>query len=271
MSLNYVSASSLNNSIDRLSDLVSYTVPPVPARTAKTIINNSNLVTSASGGWPGSAPIAGNALYFSGANNRLGLQGATGSWAATSSNSTDGGANGKLNFTNLGQFTIETFLSINGTGGVSQEGWYEAGTGGVAVGAISNRVYCAISGSSYYAEFTTSLTKGTWYHIAITRFNNGSNNIIQCWVNGTQIGTGFAGNQNWTGADPFNGAIAPYIGGGNGGSGFSFNGWMQEYRISNIRRYTANFTPTTVPFQNDANTVLLIHGSSPTTDDNSGF
>ena len=271
MSLTYATASSLNNKVDRMTNLVSYTTPPVPARTAKTIINNNNNVTSVSSGWPGSAPILGNALYFGGTGNRLGLQGATGSWAATAANATNGGLNGKLSFTNLGQFTIETFLCINGTGGITQEGWYEAGTGGVAVGAISNKIYCAISGSSYYAEFATNLQKGTWYHIAITRYNTGSNNIIQCWLNGTQIGTGFTGNQNWTGVDPFNGAISPYIGGGNGGSGFGFNGWMQEYRISNIRRYTANFTPTTVAFQNDANTVLLIHGSSPTTDDNSSF
>lgn len=269
MSLNYVSANSLNRSLDRLSDLVSYTVPPVPPRTAKTIVNNSNLVTSVSSGWPGTAPIAGNALYFSGANNRLGLQGATGSWAATSSNSTDGGANGKLNFTNLGQYTIECFFALSGTGGVSQEGWYEAGTGGVALGATSSFLYNAVSGNNYGAQFTYTLTKGVWRHIAFTRYNDGSNNIIQCWVDGTQIGTGVALNQNWTGTDPFNGAIAPYIGGGNGGTGFSFTGWMQEYRISNIRRYTANFTPTTTAFTNDANTLLLIHGSSPTTDDNS--
>jgi hypothetical protein len=269
MSLTYASASSLNNSVDRLSDLVSYTIPPTPARTAKTIINNSNLVISATGGWPGTAPIAGNALYFAGANNRLGLQGATGSWAATTANATNGGANGKLNFTNLGQYTIETFICWSGSGGVSQEGWYEAGTGGVAIGATSSFLYNAVSGNNYGAQFNYTIARGTWYHIAFTRFNNGSNNIIQCWVNGTQLGTGVELNQNWTGVDPFGSAIAPFIGGGNSSQGFSFTGWMQEYRISNIRRYTANFTPTTVPFVNDANTVLLIHGSSPTTDDNS--
>jgi len=269
MSLNYVSANSLNNSIDRLSNLVSYTVPPTPARTAKTIVNNSNLVTSVSSGFP-TAPIAGNALYFQGSGNRLGLQNATGSWGATSANSTDGGANGKLSFTNLGQYTVETFICWSGSGSISgQEGWYEAGSGGLAAGATSTFIYNAISGVSYGAQANFSLQRSTWYHIALTRFNNGADNIIQIWVNGTQLGTGTVLNQNYTGVDPFNSVISPYIGGGNGGSGFTFTGWMQEYRISNIRRYTANFTPTTVPFVNDANTVLLIHGSNPDVDDNS--
>lgn len=269
MSLNYVSANSLNNSIDRLSNLVSYTVPPTPARVAKTIVNNSNLVTSVSSGFP-TAPIAGNALYFQGSGNRLGLQNATGSWGATSANSTDGGANGKLSFTNLGQYTVETFICWSGSGSISgQEGWYEAGSGGLAAGATSTFIYNAISGVSYGAQANFSLQRSTWYHIALTRFNNGADNIIQIWVNGTQLGTGTVLNQNYTGVDPFNSVISPYIGGGNGGSGFTFTGWMQEYRISNIRRYTANFTPTTVPFVNDANTVLLIHGSNPDVDDNS--
>ena len=48
---------------------------------------------------------------------------------------------------------------------------------------------------------------------------------------------------------------------------------MEEIRFSKTARYTANFTAPTAPFQNDANTVLLIHGdgtnnSTVFTDDN---
>jgi hypothetical protein len=55
--------------------------------------------------------------------------------------------------------------------------------------------------------------------------------------------------------------------------GGSFNGYLDEVRISNIARYTAAFTPSTTPFQSDANTVLLLHmdgtnASTVFTDDN---
>lgn len=49
---------------------------------------------------------------------------------------------------------------------------------------------------------------------------------------------------------------------------------MDEFRISNTARYTTTFTPQTTPFQNDANTLLLLHmdgtdGSTVFFDDNS--
>jgi hypothetical protein len=48
---------------------------------------------------------------------------------------------------------------------------------------------------------------------------------------------------------------------------------MDEYRVSNIARYTTNFAPPTEPFQNDDNTLLLLHmdgtdGSTAFIDDN---
>jgi hypothetical protein len=267
MSLIYASASSLNNNVDRWSDLVSYSVPAVPPRTAKTV-NNVGPVTSESSGF-GTPPISGqNALYFQGLGYRLGLTSATGSWGASSANSTDGGANGKLNFTNLGQYTVECFIRFNGSGGTGTQAWYEAGSSGLAAGTTGSAIYNAQSQVSFGSTFNTALSKGVWYHIALTRFNDGVNNIIQCWLDGTQIGAGSSNNTNWTGTDPFGTAVTPYIGGGNGSSGFGLDGYIQEYRISNIRRYTANFTPTTVPFVSDTNTLLLIHGSSPIVDDN---
>jgi endonuclease YncB( thermonuclease family) len=52
------------------------------------------------------------------------------------------------------------------------------------------------------------------------------------------------------------------------------DGYIDEIRISNTARYTANFTPSTVAFVNDGDTLLLIHadGADASTtfiDDNS--
>ena len=62
---------------------------------------------------------------------------------------------------------------------------------------------------------------------------------------------------------------------GAGSSGDYLTGYMDEIRISNTARYTADFTPTTTAFTSDANTKLLIHsnttmGSTTFTDSSSG-
>ena len=56
------------------------------------------------------------------------------------------------------------------------------------------------------------------------------------------------------------------------GSYPQFYGWIDEVRISNVARWTTNFTPSTTPYRRDNNTVLLLHFDNPdgarsTTDD----
>lgn len=264
MSLNYVSANSLNNSIDRLSDLVSYTVPPVQPRTAKSLtVTNVTSVTA-----PGSPPISGqNALSFNGSSSTIQILNAAASWAATGNNTTDGGTNGKLWFMKQGQLTVEHFIYYNSLSGA---GFMEWGSGGLATGyGGSNFYYWAQSQNSYGLTWSSSPSINTWYHIAWTRtWASGSDPTYTLYINGTTQGS-FTGSYTYQGTTPFGTLTTPYIGGGNGSGGFYFNGYMQELRISNISRYSGNFTPTTTPFVNDANTVLLIHGTSPIVDDNS--
>jgi hypothetical protein len=105
-----------------------------------------------------------------------------------------------------------------------------------------------------------STNTGQWYHIAHTR----QGDVYRHFVDGVlRDSTTRAGTLT---IDQF--TIGAQVGGTAG-----TNGYIDEFRVSNSARYTAGFTPSTTPFQNDANTVLLIHSdgtnnSTVFTDDN---
>ena len=88
----------------------------------------------------------------------------------------------------------------------------------------------------------------TWAHIAVCR----TSTTAKIFVNGTQVASA-SNSQNYVLTNVFR------IGSGANMGASDFNGYMDEIRISNIGRYTANFTPSTTPFTNDVNTLLLLH------------
>lgn len=91
----------------------------------------------------------------------------------------------------------------------------------------------------------SALTLNTWYHVALVR--NGS--TINFYVNGTSLGS-FSDSTNFstlTGQQQLQGLVS-----GN-------TVYMDEFRFSNVARYTANFTPPIAAFSNDPNTVCLLH------------
>jgi len=115
--------------------------------------------------------------------------------------------------------------------------------------------------SAYRLTNNTTISNNTWYHVALVR-NSGDWKI---YVNGS-------GSSSYTAGD----SIAPND---DAVIGYNFNdvsgtiGNIDEFRISNTARYTANFTAPTEPFQNDDNTLLLLHmdgtdGSTTFMDDN---
>jgi len=95
---------------------------------------------------------------------------------------------------------------------------------------------------------TTTISTNTWYHVAIVR---DSSNDIKMYINGTNEGSAYNFSNNMT--------STYYRIGNNVSASNGFNGHIDELRISNVARYTANFTPSTAPFVNDANTRLLLH------------
>jgi hypothetical protein len=113
---------------------------------------------------------------------------------------------------------------------------------------------------------TNTFTANNWYHVAIVR----NVNTWTMYINGNQEAQGtFAGSLD-------GGATKNIYTNQNGAGGAVwYNGYIDELRVSNIARYTANFTPQLTPFVNDANTKLLLHcdGANNSTsfpDDNTG-
>lgn len=91
----------------------------------------------------------------------------------------------------------------------------------------------------------------TWQHIAFVR-TSGSSKV---YVNGNRTYAGFADTFNYA---SYNTVCIGGYGTGTYGYG-EFHGNIDEIRLSNVARYSSNFTPPTTRFINDSNTLALIH------------
>ena len=173
-----------------------------------------------------------------------------------------------------------------GSGDFTVEGWFKttASCSSVCViafrrtGGSANPGYLVSMNSSnqLYASFSTAggevpLTRttsvandGIWHHFALVRTTQTTETLF---MDGVQAAT--------TTSATLSGSItnsSPIYFGSNGGSA-KFTGDLDEVRISNTPRYTANFTPQSTEFTPDANTMGLWHFNEPngqTVSDSSG-
>lgn len=105
-------------------------------------------------------------------------------------------------------------------------------------------------GSSTYTS-TVTMAANTWYHLALSR----SGSSLKIYRDGTEVISGSnSRNLSDNSTIVVGSSLDPTVNTTN-----SMNGWMDEVRISNSARYTANFTPSTTAFTNDTNTLLLLH------------
>jgi hypothetical protein len=121
------------------------------------------------------------------------------------------------------------------------------------------------NGTTQPTANTGTLNLNQWYHIAGTW--DGS--LVRTFVNGT-----LANSATLSGGDTGSGTRSGLI--GNTASARQFPGIIKELRVSNIARYTANFTAPTAEFTNDANTLVLLHmndasGATATDSSSSGL
>lgn len=92
----------------------------------------------------------------------------------------------------------------------------------------------------------TTLVANTWYHFAIS-FNGTS---YRSFINGTLLNTTNSSLQI-----PANSFTTLKVAGGAN----TFNGYLDEFRLSKVSRYSANFTAPTTAFVDDADTLSLNH------------
>jgi len=157
-----------------------------------------------------------------------------------------------------------------GTGEFTVETWYRADTF-TSVNAImymSGRAFYVTSAGkiAYYDgtgfEGTTTMSTNTWYHLVWQR---SSDNVIRLFVNGN-LQTSATKTSNFAGDMQL---------GCKNANDQDMDGYLDEFRVSNIARYsTTGFTAPTTVFTNDSDTLLLLHmdgtnGSTTFTDDNS--
>ena len=79
----------------------------------------------------------------------------------------------------------------------------------------------------------SGLSQNTWFHFALVRFNG----ILKLYLNGNQVGSSVSGQTS-----AMSGSF--YIGRFNDNyTGGDLKGYLDDFRISIIARYTSNFTP----------------------------
>ncbi len=120
------------------------------------------------------------------------------------------------------------------------------------------------------------VTDGQWHHVAVTR--RAADGRLRLYVDGMldADGAGPTGNASYqdgrTTGDP---DTDPFlvIGAQKRNVGPAYRGWIDEVRLSNVVRYTSQFTRPATPFTPDAQTVALYHldeGTGTMASDTSG-
>jgi hypothetical protein len=169
----------------------------------------------------------------------------TGSLATTNNKHITTPEDAKWSF--AGDFTVELalYLNTNPTGGFNSfisKGALSAHwvlfqintTGGVEF------LYSVSGGTwGFNVNYATALTTGAWHHLALVR----SSGVGTAYVDGTSVGSAAV-----SGTLSTDSSSALAIGGDAAGNGSSLDGYIDEIRISNIARYTSNFTPPSGPY-----------------------
>lgn len=136
-----------------------------------------------------------------------------------------------------GDFTIEAWVYPN-----TMSGDYfvtsAAGTGGLFFGFRSGtNIGLGRAGVAWDYDTPSGMSPGAWYFVTLCR--SGGN--VRLFVDGVQVGTTQTLTYNYD-----LGITNLCI--GSQGALYFYSGYMNDVRVSNIARYTSNFTPPVAPF-----------------------
>jgi len=220
--------------ITNTSLLLNYTNAGIYDATSKNdleTVGNAQISTTQS-------KFGGSSMYFDG----------TGDWLLAPNNAIYDFGTGDFTiefwarFDSVGSFIyfITEGTGINGAPNLKTAGWS-------VIYTSPNLQLQRYDGSTQTIySFAWTPATGTWYHVAMSRYASS----LRCFINGSQIGT------TQTSTDSFNRinttdplTIGTGVSGGSPGANYSFNGYMQDIRLTKgIARYTSNFTPPTTAF-----------------------
>ncbi len=165
-----------------------------------------------------------------------------------------------------GDFTIDMWVYVKSAASSLGFATNGSGAGGWGFRLNSNTLdFYDAAGSKNTASWDP--TDDTWYHLAVVR----SGNDYMFFVNGVQQGTTAtaAGSIAASSGAMLIGQTFNTSGGSFTGSGQNMTGLIDEFRISNIARWTTGFTAPTAAYTDDANTLFLAHLDSDLTDSSS--
>jgi hypothetical protein len=145
-----------------------------------------------------------------------------------------------------GDFTVEFFFYCNSLPGAFSALCSKIPNGGSIEWVLiqfntSNQIQtlCTVPPGGWgYNVASGVISSGQWYHIAMVR----SGGTITSYLNGVSFGSGVLTGTVQTDTTPLS------IGGDSVNIGQAFDGFIDEVRISNVARYTSNFTPPSAPF-----------------------
>lgn len=165
-------------------------------------------------------------------------------------------------------FTIEFWYQATSTAQQGILGFRPQGTNGAYMAIVANypvaNTMCCYINNGVRTQYTNAISQNNWINCAVVRFSGNT----KMYINGVAGANVYLDSTNYL-ASRFIFASDDYSAGGT-----ALNGYIDELRISNVARYTGNYTPATEPFIDDANTLILYHadqanGSRNFVDDNS--